>query len=388
MTLFLVTTMAVSFVPCAGVAAGAVPARAPTSASEDTKPVEIQWNRELLRSGKVEQIAAAIAQQNKETARAADAPSSGRLGDHLSLERLGATLRFDGKYASVSAQGLEVIALIRQVPARKGKELNDVLARLLKFSQQGVPEAQNFCGFVYEYGLFGASSDIARARRHYEAAAARRYQPSFFNLANMAYFGKGQPRDPMQGYDLVRQAMSIGDETSSRVCGLASYIAYKNGEREAAGRYSVSCYSALANIPVAVYGTQMPLARRMTLLRDSISTGATDGYQMLEEITRTPGPDKTFLHCKYQLVNRIRPDPDRYDVNALARACYAGEVAKDRDQSDDRAIRGIASFAVTESRSLAQLGHADRFHYTWSVPYLPFTQADVDLFTPIMKGVP
>ena len=48
-------------------------------------------------------------------------------------------------------------------------------------------------------------------------------------------------------------------------------------------------------------------------------------------------------------------------------------------------MQGIASFAMTEVRALEQSRQTNRFHYSWSVPYLPFAQRDVDLYEPVMK---
>lgn len=367
----------------------AVAAGAQQQASKTQQPAstpEVQWNRDLLRSGRIEQMAGSMSQANKAAAQAADDSMIGRVRSALpALDQLGATLKFDGAYVSVSPHGPEVISLIRQVPTHKGKDRNDVLAKLLNFSRQGVPEALTFSGFVYEHGLFGATRNLELARSNYEAAAARHYQPAIFNLANMAYFGKGQPSNPELARELARRAASIGGEASGRVCGLATFIEYRNGDRDAAARYGKSCYSALANIPNAAYDNQMPLARRIKLLRDSITTGAPDGYRWLEEITQRAGPDKAQLYCKYRLVNRTRTDPGRFDIKALARTCYDTSTAGADRKATDNAVQGITSFVAAETRALDQLRRNDRFHHAWSVPYLPFAQSDADLYASVMK---
>ena len=368
---------------------GPLPVAAQQQASNTSQPgvtPEVQWNRDLLRSGRVEQIAGSMRQENKAAAQAADDSMIGRARAALpSLDQLGASLKFDGTYVSVSPHGPEVIALIRQVPMHKGKDRNDILAKLLNFTRQGVPEALTFSGFVYEYGLFGAPRDFALARSHYEAAAARNYQPAIFNLANMAYFGRGQPSNPELARDLVHRAVSIGSEASSRVCGLATFIDYRNGDRDAAARVGKTCYSALANIPNAAYNNQLPLDRRIKLLRDSIATGAPDGYRWLEEITQRAGPDKAQLYCKYRLVNRLRTAPGSLDIKALARTCYDTSTAGADRKSTDNVVQGITSFVLAETRALDQLRRNDRFHHAWSVPYLPFAQSDADLYATVMK---
>lgn len=356
--------------------------RPPTSAPATA---EMQWNRDLLSSGKVEQVAGSMGQANKAEQEAVDESAIARIRRSLpSLDQFGSSLKY-GSFSVVSSQGPEVVTLIRAVPMRTGKERNDVLAKLLNLSRQGVPEAQNFSGFVYEYGLFGAPRDLVRAREYYTAAASHRYQPAILNLATMAYFGKGGPSDPEAARELLHLAVGIGPESSGRVCGLASFIEYRRGDQDAALRFGKHCYSALAYIPSAAYDNQLPLTQRIKMLRDSIGTGAPDGYRWLEQITQRAGPDPQYLYCKYRLINQVRANPARADVRTLARTCYANSTATPGDRAADAAIPGIVAFVVTEQRALEQLRQKNRFHHSWSVPYLPFAQGDVDLFEPILK---
>jgi hypothetical protein len=371
------------------VAGGTLPAAAEQQTSKTQQPPvtpEVQWNRDLLQSGRIEQMAGSMAQANKAAEQAANKAILDRVRSTLpSMYQSGVFLKFDGTYVSVSKRGPEAINLIRQVPVRTGKERNEVLTRLLNLSRDGVPEALNFSGFVYEYGLFGAPHDLGLARSHYEAAAARHYQPAIFNLATLAYFGRGQPSNPEAARVLIHQAVSIGSEASNRVCGLATFIEYRSGDRDSAARFGKSCYSPLANIPNAAYNNQMPLDRRIKLLRDSIATGAPDGYRWLEEITQRAGPDKAQLYCKYRLVNRLRTASGSLDIKALARTCYDTSTADADRKSTDNVVQGITSFVLAETRALDQLRRNDRFHHAWSVPYLPFAQSDADLYATVMK---
>ena len=365
---------AVSSAACAQSASGLVPATP-----------EMLWNRELLGAGRIQQMAEPLAQASRAAQASVDDFVIARVRSTLpSLEQFGSALRY-GNAVVVSSQGPDVVALIRAVPMRKGKERNDVLVKLLGFSRQGIPEAQTFSGFVYEYGLFGAQRNPKLAREYYAAAAAHRYQPAIFNLANMAYFGKGQPGDPEAARELIHQAVGIGPEASGRVCGLASFIEYRRGDQQGALRLGKFCYSGLAHIPNAAYDTGLPLAQRVKMLRDSIATGAPDGYHWLEAITEKTSPDRAYLHCKYRVVNQLRTNPAQADIQALARDCYAASTPGPIDGQAAVTIKGIVSFAVTERRTLDQLRQANRFHDAWSVPYLPFGQGDVDLFESVMK---
>jgi hypothetical protein len=326
-----------------------------------------------------------MSRANKAAQESVDDAAIGRVKRSLpSLNQLGSLLKY-GNVVAVSPQGPEVIALIRAVPMRKGQERNDVLAKLLNFSRQGVPEALNFSGFIYEYGLFGAQRNLTLAREYYTAAATHRYQPAILNLANIAYFGKGQQSDPVSARELIHQAIELGPEASGRVCGLASFIEYRRGDREATLRLAKFCYSGLALIPNAAYNTQLPLVQRIKMLRDSIGTGAPDGYRWLETITQRAGPDPGYLYCKYRLINQVRANPSRADIRALARTCYANSTQPPGDNQSEAAIKSIVSFVLTEQRALEQLRQVNRFHHSWSVPYLPFSQGDVDLFAPLMK---
>lgn len=345
----------------------------------------MQWSRELLASGRIEEMSSSMAQSNRDMQAAVDDSTLDRIRKSLpSLGQIGNSLKY-GSFSVVSQDGPELVTLIRSLPERSGKDRNDTLSRLLDASRKGVPEAQNFSGFVYEFGLFGAPRNLKLARAYYTAAATHRYQPAMLNLANLAYVGKGQPRDADAARDLAQEAASAGVESSGRVCGLASFIAYRNGDIDGAVRFGKFCPSALANIPNAAYGHQLPLAQRITMLRESIGSGAPDGYRWLEDVTQRAGPEREHLYCKYRLINQLRQRTDNADPVTLAKTCYAGTVRQPVGKDDDTAIRDIAAFVASEQRVLEQMRRANRFRYFQSVPYLPFNQGDVDRFEPVMK---
>ncbi|MFS2023466.1 hypothetical protein [Massilia sp. CT11-137] len=358
-------------------------AESPPAAAPDTP--EMQWNRQLLASGRVEQLSSALTQSNRATQAAVDESVLDRVRKSLpALDQFGNSLKY-GSFAVVSAQGPEIVSLIRTLPSRTGNDRNAVLKKLLQLSRQGVPEAQNFSGFVYEYGLFGAPRNLPLARDYYAAAASRRYQPAILNLAHMAWVGKGQQPDADAARELAHQAVDAGVEASGRVCGLATFIEYRCGEIDLALRLGKFCQSALANIPNAAYGYERPVAERIRMLRDSLATGVPDGYRWLEDITQRAGPDRAHLYCKYRLVNQLGGRTGTPDLPALARTCYANTVPQSGGQEAERAVRDIATFAAAERRLLEQSRRANRFRQFQSVPYLPFSQGDVDLYEPVMK---
>jgi hypothetical protein len=354
----------------------------PDSATDE---VPGNWANTLMHSGRVEQTAAAMNQPLRDIGKSVDTSVIDRVKRSMpSVERFGNALKYTST-VTVSSQGAEIVSLIRLLPNRTGKERSSLLARLLNFSSQNAPEAQNFIGFVNEYGLFGAPRDLTRAREYYKAAASRNYQPAVFNLAIMAYLGKGQQPDADMARDLIRRASGIGPEASARVCGLASFIEYRRGDRAEALRYAQTCHSPLANIPIAAYGSQLPLQLRVKMLRDSIGTGAVDGYHWLEVVTRQVPFDRNFLYCKYHLINQLKQSRLGGDVQSMAQTCYANSVSQKKDSNAPTAIKGIVSFVMVEQRELEQMRRASRFHAGWSVPYLPFGAADVDLYEHVMK---
>ena len=52
----------------------------------------------------------------------------------------------------------------------------------------------------------------------------------------------------------------------------------------------------------------------------------------------------------------------------------------------NQAIAGVNGFVAAECGSLNRIRTSNRFHYGASVPYLPFAQADVDLFESVIAA--
>jgi hypothetical protein len=347
---------------------------------------EQQWNRELLASGQVEALSASLARNHRAVEASVDESMISKVRRSLpTLDQLGSSLKY-GNYVAVSPRGPETVSLIRAVPMRTGAERNATLAKLVKLSKEGVPEAQNFSGFVYQYGLFGAPKNLMLARQYYTAAASSRYQPAVFNLANMAYFGDGQTRDVHTAREMINQAAGMGVEASGRVCGLAAFIDYRLGDLDGALRYGRNCYSPLAHIPNAAYNNQLPLVQRIKMLRDSIGTGAPDGYRWLEQVTQRAGPDPDYLYCKYRIVNQLQLNP-RANVQELARTCYENTTPAANRANAANVIQGITGFVVVEAPALRQSQVRLAAQVRRSVPYLPFGQADFELYEPVMKEV-
>lgn len=299
--------------------------------------------------------------------------------------QLGERLRF-GDHNVVSNDGETIVMWIIEAARASSEKRTAVLRKLADLSARGLPEAMTFEGFVAEYGLFGAPKDPARALSLYRSAAALNYQPAIFNLSIAAAYGKLQHADLSSALSYAAQAAAIAPDSSYRVCGFASFLSYRQGDRTRALQYSTSCWSDLAGIARSRYDPKATVSERVTLLRNSIGTGIDDAYPLLEQITREGAPDPQYLACKYELVNKYRRAATISTLRDDAIQCYRRSTPA--PNSRDAAIRfntvvpGIIGFVPTEIRALDKLRASNKFHYGWSVPYLPFRQQDVDMFAP------
>ena len=355
-----------------------------------------QYNTELLKSPQIQQVAASTQNSNK-TIEGSIGENAIRLAQ-LNLpslsgpgfDQFASELKF-GKFVTQSERGPEIILLIRSLGTRAEKDRAPLLRRLQVYSSQGYPEAVNFVGVIYEYGLFQTPRDIVRAVEFYKAAAQRRYQPALYNLATIAYFGKAGPANLAESERLVNMAQTIGAEGSFRVCGLSAFLQFRQGNRADAMRQAKNCKSALANLPNAAFGTEFSALERIKMLRESIAAGADDGFSLLVDTARRIPNDKNFYFCKYAIIDRIRFGAIPPNLKQWAGDCYlkfnAETSASGHKIASDMATMGIAGFVSSEVSALQNLRRTNRFHHSWSVPYLPFGQPEVDLFQTIMpKG--
>jgi hypothetical protein len=293
-----------------------------------------------------------------------------------------------GTHNVVSKNGEQVVILIRSLtgnPTPSNKE--NILRELKNLAQSHNAEAMNFMGFVLMNGLFGATKNRPLAVEYFTASAAANYQPALYNLAlDAAYHGKDR-QSLINAGNLVTRASSVAKDSSYRVCGFASFVYYRMGDKNRAAYYSGECFSALADLPKAMSESTPNLQRKITLLRSSISTGIDDAYPLLEQITHeNADKDSQYLYCKYKLLNRTRSNPQT-SLKALAEQCFDQLAQSQKGKRDtyqrDQVVGGITSFVSSEKADLERTRASNRFHYAWSVPYLPFQQQDVDLFEPI-----
>jgi len=312
---------------------------------------------------------------------------------HASLPKLGVIgnrLKY-GSHHTVSQNGEEIIDLIRSLVQAPSAQQHGILSKLQSFAKSNIPEALHFFGFVFEYGLFGAGKNLSKAVQYYRSAASFQYQPALYNLAIMAAYGRAGNVDLEKSRSFIKQAYALGNESSYRVCGFASFISYRLDFHHEAQRYANHCVSPLANFSLAMENNAMPLAKRVSLLRDSLATGVDDAYRLIVRITRPfKETDNNYTFCKYALVDRYRNKTTFNTLQDEALRCLA--QTKNFAYTDsknkllyDQIIRGIAGFVPVEINALAHIRQSNPFHYNWSVPYLPFGQQEVNLFSSMIK---
>ena len=305
------------------------------------------------------------------------------------LLQLGAELRY-GKHNVVSGDGERGVGLIRSVANSKGRERDETLSALKTLSDKQVPEALTFVGFAAEHGAFGANLDMTRALQFYRAAAASGYQPAIYNLALASAYGRGEPRDFSLAASLLEQAAALGADSSGRVCGMGAFVNFRRGSKTNALQFARGCGSPLAALPVERAEITPPTPQRLENLRKAVATGTDDAYQVLEQATyRNAIDDRQSTYCKYVLVNRYRVAGRVGAVHEDAQKCL-DTVATRAGRSNvdvrarDQALAGITSFVPAELAALDRLRKSNHFHYGASVPYLPFSQQETDLFESVL----
>ena len=330
----------------------------------------------IVNSPIIEQLQRQAATSNARVVGEIESPTIGAAppkvveGSKTQAQRYLDRMRF-GKHMTVSPNGEEVIAIIRDTlnPASRDAALH----KLKNMVESNVPEAMNYFGFLHEYGLFQFPKNANLAQSYYSKAANMGYQPALYNLGKNQFYANDEI-----AFTTVQQAAEIGLEVSSRVCGLASYLAMRANRLDAAISYANKCNSPLAGFGKAQNEPNIEV--KVELLRRTLSTGATDGYAWLQSATRNLKPDPQLLYCKYSLVSKYRLKSSNWqNIDSDAQACLK------TNGNDVNNTQKVSGFVKAEIAAIQKMKEANKFHFSWSVPFLPFTQSEVDLYSPIMK---
>lgn len=296
-----------------------------------------------------------------------------------------------GKHVTVSEKGDEIVWRILSLPKASPSEKHDMLVKLQEYASLDIPEALNFLGFASEHGVFGARRNMSIANRYYSAAAARNYQPALLNLGLSYIYGKGVAPNQQLGLQLLAKASAIGPELSNRVCGMASFVYYRRNDGANALKYANGCASNLASLSLAAFSSKHNPSQRVILARDSLSSGVDSGLDVITKISQGyAAKDATQTYCKYQLVKAYIRKQDFKGVNTMAESCYRQifslNPSSPLSSKDLQAIKGLSGFPVVEIPELRRIRKANQYHYSWGVPFLPFTQLDVNVFEPQLRS--
>lgn len=293
-------------------------------------------------------------------------------------------LRSYGKVVVVSPRGTEAISLIRQLSSPKPESQAKTLQDLQTMASEGVPEAQNFIGYIYEYGLFGAEPNIDRAEQYYSSASQKGYGTATYNLATIRFFGKGgRKQDPRLAETLASSAADTTAEASYRVCGLASFVNYRNHNSKS-GIYSKNCHSPLAVFGQVAYTKEGTADERIQWLKGTFATGVNDGFSEMVTVAMSTPPDSGLKYCRYLLESQYKFSNDYKTLEDSATRCYTtSNTVPNYNSNPEKAGRkqAIASLVASVKADLQiykTQREANKTLYSISVPYLPFHQVDSD----------
>lgn len=293
-----------------------------------------------------------------------------------------------GKPIVVSESGEEIVSFIRSFVRMDPGAYAQPLAQLKALADRGTPEALNFVGFIYEYGLFQVSRNLERASDYYRAAAAGRYQPALLNLGSMTYFGRGIKNDANAAYRLISLANAIGPESSSRVCGMGALMAYRLSIASDALKFSRGCNSPLAALATAKYGQGQDL-KNFAHLRNSIIAGADDGFDVIADLGARMPPRPDFMQCRFKVIGQARLNTEPGKVRAAIHHCVTTDSARishaKTPEQADTAISELTGSVMLELQTMAAARKGARFQHAMSVPYLPFSQVDVNQWLPLIE---
>ncbi|MAF04705.1 hypothetical protein [Herbaspirillum sp.] len=345
------------------------------------QPGQVAESLNVVRSQAVDGTAARISQANR--ASLAQADDSAIAKAKAALPKVSPDLYRGPKspYFTTSKAGMDVINVIRALPRSSGTKRGELLAQIRSYSDAGLPEAVNFVGFIFEYGLFGAKKDLERALALYSAAGSRGYQPAMYNLANFHFYGKTGSQDLATTLQTVGSAYALGGDTSGRVCGLGAYASFRAGNAADAMRYATGCTSPLAKLPLAAFDQRITSLDRIRMLRETLNTGADDGFPLMHRIAAKDAKVAGDSKCRYELLARFKLHTPTNGLLNEASAClqrFGGLVS-------ERSARDVANSVDVEVRAIEMARQQNQFHYSWSVPYLPFPTAETGLFLPLIN---
>jgi len=277
-----------------------------------------------------------------------------------------------------SHDGNTVIALIRSLTTPKDRQRN--LAILKRYADANQPEAVNFFGYMHDVGLF-VQRDSRSAEIFYRAAATK-YAPAMFNLGIGEFYGRfsnGHAGDARRALPYFEQARTMALDGSGRICGWASFANWRIGRRKASEQAAAGCPSPLAALGAAS-SVKDSTERTISLYGGFFATGADDAFPALYEFVKTKEQSQAlefFVLDKY-----------RWEIEKHSPVLLAEEIARLRGNKGKPELRdtSAASSAKLRLAKFKQTRDANRMQFSTPVPFLPFRQADAEMFKQLIAN--
>jgi TPR repeat protein len=287
---------------------------------------------------------------------------------------------------TVSPHGRDVVNMIRAVMLRPG-ERSVWLDRLQEQASYSVPEALNFMGWVFENAHFNVPRDMSKAVRFYSAAATQGYTPAYYNLALVAAYRRHPEPPESAALPYLSKALAVQD-SSGRVCGMATFLSLRARDTNQAELFAQKC-----NSPLAILGNYKTTSKapdeRNSHLRDLAGLGVYDGFAIIAEISRPDAAnDPARTHCTHWLAHKVlreaRSNIEPQSQLDSARACLRLNNTKFTNSLDEQqAVLAVDGNVRTYVANAKKLQAQSKYGAGRSVPYLPFTSVDLELFSPI-----
>lgn len=246
-----------------------------------------------------------------------------------------------------------------------GPQINDALtklsqdqkknAQIVAFIKQsavaGVPEAINGLGWLSDSGYFGVPKNSELARQYFESASSLGLAAARYNLASMAFWGRGEKANIRKAYNIVSQIHSPKDSASGgHICGLASFMAWRMGKKSEAADLAKGCDGPLALVAKIYQTNDYEFKVRYAIASLAITS---DAYPIMLDAAKN-NPQEYCVWTALELAKNAT-DIDRYGSKCIT--------------------ENPSTLATAVGRKGAILGakQSNNIHFSASVPFLPYS---------------
>ena len=144
-------------------------------------------------------------------------------------------------------------------------------------------------------------------------------------MALAAFYGKSVKPDLNYAFKYAMQANAQeAKDNSSRVCGLATFVAYRAKQKDVAIETSKNCPSKLVSI-LQSYNPKDLDDEIINVYEATIDTGIDDAFDELEKHAKRSLKDERYYSCRFTIMNRYRWkyfEADKAPIKAFAKSCF------------------------------------------------------------------